>query len=331
MANKGNRGFADLIAGEGDRQASRLPPRTGILSGRENRLAALATGSSVTRVHELIDPARSRIWAGHNRDYGALSESACADLIESLRAQGRQEVPAIVRRVSDDPAHDYEVVCGARRHWSIAWLRTHDYPEFRFLVEPREMTDEEAFRVADLENRSRKDLSDYERATDYARAVERYYGGSQQRMAERLQVSRSWLSRYLELARLPLEVMAAFGTPHALGISHAAQLAPALKTVALRDRMSVRSKEVAAEQQARAGRAETPLSPAEVTRRLLDVSRPARKPAQCAEAKDAGGKVIARAERGRGGAITIVIPKPDAVNGSELMMGMMAMLEKLSP
>jgi len=137
MANKGNRGFADLIAGEGDRQASRLPPRTGILSGRENRLAALATGSSVTRVHELIDPARSRIWAGHNRDYGALSESACADLIESLRAQGRQEVPAIVRRVSDDPAHDYEVVCGARRHWSIAWLRTHDYPEFRFLVEPQ--------------------------------------------------------------------------------------------------------------------------------------------------------------------------------------------------
>ncbi len=331
MANKGNRGFADLIAGEGGRQSSRLPPRTGILSSRENRLAALATGSSITRVHELVDPVRCRIWAGHNRDYEALSELACADLIESLRAQGRQEVPAIVRRVSDDPVHDYEVVCGARRHWSVTWLRAHDYPAFRFLVEPREMTDEEAFRIADLENRSRKDLSDYERAADYAQAVERYYGGSQQRMAERLQVSRSWLSRYLELARLPPEVVAAYGNSHALGISHAARLAPALKTVALRDRMAVRSGEVVAEQQARAGRAEALLPPAEVTRRLLDVGRPARKPAQRAEAKDSAGHVIARAERSRGGAITIVIPKPDALDGSDLLIGVMAMLEKLSP
>ena len=82
-------------------------------------------------------------------------------------------------------------------------MRAHDQPDFRFLVEPRELTDEEAFRLADLENRSRRDLSDYERANDYARAVERYYGGSQQQMAERLEVSKSWLSRYLELAQLP--------------------------------------------------------------------------------------------------------------------------------
>ena len=96
-------------------------------------------------------------------------------------------------------------------------------PEFRFLIEPRELSDEEAFRLADLENRSRKDLSDYERAIDYARAIERYYDGSQQRMAERLEVSKSWLSRYLELARLPPEVIAAFGSPHVIGISHAAR------------------------------------------------------------------------------------------------------------
>lgn len=330
MANKGNRGFADLIAGEGGQQASRLPPRTGILAGRENRLASLAAGSSITRVHELVDPARCRIWAGHNRDYGALDEVACADLIESLRAQGRQEVAAIVRRVPGAGAHDFEVICGARRHWSVTWLRAHDYPDFRFLVEPREMTDEEAFRVSDLENRSRKDLSDYERAADYARAVERYYGGSQQRMAERLQVSRSWLSRYLELARLPGEVVAAYGSPHALGISHAARLAPALKTAALRERMSARGREVLADQQARAARTEPPLPPAEVTRRLLDVSRPARRPPQRAEARDTRGQVIARAERGRGGAITILIPKPGASAGSELMAGVKAVLDELA-
>jgi ParB family chromosome partitioning protein len=32
-------------------------------------------------------------------------------------------VPAVVRRLEGDPAYDYEVIAGTRRHWSIAWLR----------------------------------------------------------------------------------------------------------------------------------------------------------------------------------------------------------------
>ena len=145
---------------------NRLPPRTGILGvvGRTVSRSLPAVWLS-TRVQELVDPARCRIWQYHNRDYAALSVGNCADLIDSIKSQGRQEVPAIVRRIPDDPEHAFEVICGARRHWTISWLRAHDYPDLKFLVEPRELTDEEAFRVADLENRSRKDLSDYERAT----------------------------------------------------------------------------------------------------------------------------------------------------------------------
>lgn len=111
---QGNKGFANEVANAGAGRAeaaARLPPRTGILGARENRLAELAAGRMVSRVHELVDPARCRIWAGHNRDYAALNETVCADLIESFKAQGRQEVPAIVRRVTDDPSFDYEVVC----------------------------------------------------------------------------------------------------------------------------------------------------------------------------------------------------------------------------
>lgn len=332
MAAKGNRGFADLVAGgAGASSAPRLPPRTSILSSRENRLSALAAGSTITRVHELVDPARCRIWAGHNRDYAALNDVVCADLIESLRAQGRQEVPAVVRRVTDDAAHEYEVICGARRHWSVTWLRGHDYPEFRFLIEPRELSDEEAFRVADLENRSRKDLSDFERATDYARAVETYYGGSQQRMAERLQVTRSWLSRYLELAKLPPPVLAAYGNPHALGISHAARLAPLLRIPAAQARMAAVAEVLALEQQLRVSKGERHLPAAEVTKRLVAIPVQPKRPLQKAEAKDAKGRVIARAERSRGGTVTITIPRPDAIDGSELLTGLMAMLEQLSP
>lgn len=137
-------------------------------------------------------------------------------------------------RIDWPNSSDFEVICGARRHWTVSWLRAHGMPDLRFMIEPRELTDEEAFRISDLENRSRRDLSDYERAVDYARAMERYYDNSQQRMAERLQVTTSRLSRYLELARLPPFILEAFGSTPLIGISHAAKLAPLLRVPVMR-------------------------------------------------------------------------------------------------
>lgn len=202
----------------------------GVLGGRNNRLAELAAGTVVNSPQELVDPARCRIWERHNRDYAALSEERCRDLIESILAQGRQEVPAIVRRVSGDPDHDFEVICGARRHWTVAWLRANNHPEVRYLVEIRDLTDEQAFRISDLENRAREDLSDLERARDYLQALDLYYGGRQKDMARRLNQSEAWLSRYLDLARLPADLVAAFPDPFELKISHITTLKPLLKS-----------------------------------------------------------------------------------------------------
>jgi ParB family chromosome partitioning protein len=274
---------------------------------RENRLSQLAAGNSVTRFREQVDPARCRIWEGHNRDYAALNEETCADLIESFKAEGRQIFPAIVRRVEDDPARDLEVICGARRHWTVCWMRAHERPDFRYLVEPRELTDEEAFRFADLENRSRRDLSDYERARDYARAVDRYYGGSQQQMAERLEVSKSWLSRYLELARLPAEIVTAFASPHAIGISHAAILAPLLRHDDQRNRMIAQARRLAAERVDLVARSAPLPSPAGVMQRLTNTARAAivtRRAGSSREhiVRSSEGAIVARAQSvGRGG------------------------------
>ena len=164
----------------------------------------------------------------HNRRYDLLDETSCADLLESLRSQGEQEFPAIVRRVDDDPAFDYEVVSGARRHWSVSYLRNIEHREIRYLIEERELTDEQAFRLADVENWSRKDISDYERALDYRHAVETFYGGVAQRMAERLEVPRAWLSRFLDLGKLPADVVEAFGDIRLLRENHARELKPLL-------------------------------------------------------------------------------------------------------
>jgi ParB family transcriptional regulator, chromosome partitioning protein len=335
---QGNRGFAKGLTGTVPPPASgsRLPPRTGILGERENRLAELASGLSATRIHELIDPARCRIWDGHNRDYAALNAETCADLIESFKAEGRQNFPAIVRRVVGDPDHAYEVICGARRHWTVSWMRTHDHPEFKFLVEPRDLTDEEAFRLADLENRSRRDLSDYERASDYARAVERYYGGSQQRMADRLEVSKSWLSRYLELARLPADIIAAFGSSHVIGISHAATLAPSLRTPNQGERLIAEARRLGTEQTALAARGAPMIPPAAVLQRLIAAAREPALSRQSGSVKThavrtAEGNVIARGQRaGRGGGITISVPTPARHERAALLAAFEEILNQVS-
>lgn len=202
----------------------------GVLSNRNSTLSNLVSGSTTTVFQQKIDPARCRLWGGNGRDYSQLSEKACRDLIDSLLAQGRQEIPAIVRKVDGDPDHEFELIVGFRRHWSVSWLRAHDYPDFQFLVEVRDLSDEAAFRLADIENRARSDISDFERAQSYLDALKEHYENNQSRMAKRLEVSTSWLSRYLTLARLPNEVVHAFPSIDDLNFKVARDLAPLLKS-----------------------------------------------------------------------------------------------------
>lgn len=310
-----NRGFASnltsALAGPKEPAPARAAPSRDMIASRTNRLAELATGSSVPKTQYQVDPARCRMWAYHNRDYAALDFERCRDLIESIKAQGRQEVPAIVRRIQGDPDHDFEVICGARRHWSVNWLRENNYPNIRFLVEPRELTDEEAFRVADLENRAREDLTDFERARDYLRALDAYYGGKQKDMAERLNVTPSWLSRYLDLARLPAEIVAAFPRPHDLRIKHVTQLKPLMKPPARFELVEQRARELAG--QAKDGKV---LAPAEVIKQLAAAYRGPQKVRIAEKAgglhetiMDSAGKPIMtvhKPRRGEGVSITLI-------------------------
>lgn len=273
--SKKNSGFAaGLTAGidlsDEPAQQRRQGIAANVLTGRSNRLAELTSGAVVTRTHELVDPARCRMWAGHNREYSLLSEERCADLIESMKSQGRQEIPAVVRRVHSEPDFDFEVICGARRHWTISWLRSHNYPDFKFLVDVREIGDEEAFRLADIENRAREDLTDLERAKDYLRALDLYYDGRQRTMAERLKVSESWLTRYLDLARLPEELTRAFANPQDLGVRNAIALKALLKPEDRRARAFAAAGKLAEERQAGAA----PMSTVDTIKALGEAADP---------------------------------------------------------
>jgi ParB family chromosome partitioning protein len=100
---RGNRSFVQGLAGTlppAARAYGRVPA---CWTSAKTALADLATGTSVTRLQELVDPAQCRIWEAHHRDYAALNPDNCADLIDSLKAEGRQNFPAIVRRAQGDP------------------------------------------------------------------------------------------------------------------------------------------------------------------------------------------------------------------------------------
>tara|TARA_R110002020_G_scaffold77450_2_gene195452 strand:- start:124 stop:1086 length:963 start_codon:yes stop_codon:yes gene_type:complete len=244
--------FDDVLKGIGAAAPARDRSGARFLK-RSTTMAEQASGQRQEKVLRLVDPASCVMWAGHNRAYEALSYENCKELIDGILSQGQQEFPAIVRRLPAGQVADYEVICGARRHFAISWLRANNYPKFQYLIEERELTDEEAFRLADIENRDREDISDLERARDYARAVAEYYGGKQSLMAERLQVSQGWLSRYLQLARLDPRIVSAFPSVRDVKELHARQLKPLLADAPGREAILAEADRLAAEQSAGQG------------------------------------------------------------------------------
>ncbi|EGD60869.1 parB-like partition protein [Novosphingobium nitrogenifigens DSM 19370] len=247
--------------------AERVRPTT--LLARESALARVASGQVRQVTQLLLDPDRVRVWQGNARSYAHLTEANCRELIDAILAEGGQKVPAVVRRVEGDPDHDYEVIAGTRRHWSIRWLRANSYPDMMFVAQVAQLDDEAAFRLADIENRARKDVSDLERARNYAAALKDHYGNHMTRMAERLKLSKGWLSKMLRVAALPEAVIAAFAGPGDIQLKPGYALAQALDDKAASPAILKEARVLAREQEAARARGTSPVAASDVLRRLL--------------------------------------------------------------
>ena len=314
----GNKGFASSIV---DLVQADDTPETDagdkILASRSSTLSRLATGKVVTDRTEFVDPARCRPWRLHNRDLDKLNEHNCAELIEAFKSAGRQRIPAIVRRIRDNPDYDYEIIAGVRRWWTTKWLREHHHPEFDYLVTIQNMTDEEAFRIADLENRARKDISPMERAQDYLRAIDEFYDGSQDAMAERLNISKSWLSRLLDVGRLPVEIVDAYPDSHDISVEMAKKVAPLAKDRSSAPRLFRESEQIRTEREA--GRK---IDAHETTRRLVAaaVARNAKARSEKGELSSNTGKPMLRYSKAlRGGGMDIKILPNSKASNQELL------------
>lgn len=186
-----------------------------------------------------VDPVRCRLWQHHNRAYSLLNAERCADLISGFRTVGRQERPAIVRTLHEDArvgqdgvAHDFEIISGARRHWTVSWLRAQGElnakgePYLLMILVRDGLDTRAAFELSDAENRGQRDISDYERAREYKWALDHLYGGNISRMSEAIRIDRSNLSRILGLCDMPEDLVRAYPSILEIRTSHWRQLTP---------------------------------------------------------------------------------------------------------
>lgn len=315
---KGNKGFGSMFTEglDNDDELDSVSPSEGIMASRSQTLARIATGKTVADRTEWVDPAKCRPWRLHNRDLDHLTEETCRDLIDSFLSAKKQRIPAIVRRLKDDPEYDFEIVAGVRRWWTVTWLRAHHHPEFEYLVTIQNVTDEEAFRVSDVENRSRKDISDWERAKEYTRALGEFYENSQTQMAEHLNLSKSWLSRLLDVARLPNEIVTAFCDTHDITVRVARDIKPLTNEPKALARMRDEALRIAHERSANGLR----LSGPEIAKLLVRATvEKEKKTAGDQEVTGRGGKTILRYSKARGGGVTIKIPAKSPASHAELL------------
>jgi ParB family chromosome partitioning protein len=323
--NKGNKGFGSMFT-EGlddEENLDKSTPAEGIMASRSQTLARIATGKSVADRTEWVDPAKCRPWRMHNRDLDHLTEESCRDLIDSFLSAKKQRIPAIVRRLKGDPEYDFEIIAGVRRWWTVKWLRAHHHPEFDYLVTIQSVTDEEAFRVSDVENRSRKDISDWERAKEYTVALAEFYENSQSQMAEHLNLSKSWLSRLLDVARLPDEVVWAFADTHDITVRVARDIKPLTGDAKALAKMREEAERIAEERETSGAK----LSGPEVAKRLVKATvAPSTKGAGEKEITGRGGKVILRYTKARGGGLTIKVPPKTGASPSELLKAIESLL-----
>jgi ParB family chromosome partitioning protein len=151
-------------------------------------------------------------------------------LKESIRANG-QDTPVRVRPAAPGAATEYELVEGHRRHAAILELHVESEGGFQILAR----LDAKAADSRDLvlkmyrENAERADLSAYETGHMFQSWLDAKLFGQQIALANAIGVSEQVVSRCLNIASLPQEILQAFGDPRVIAQRWSESLAALLK------------------------------------------------------------------------------------------------------
>ena len=173
-----------------------------------------------------LDPKSCSVFNLNGREQGPFNLAKHKRLIENIREHG-QQVPVIVRRSSI--AGKFQLIAGTRRLRAVEYLNATERKDRQLLAEVRELSDQEAWILAQAENSERTDISTLERARNWKSALHRLFDGNQTKFANSLGVHKSLVSRMLSLANLPEEIIALVANPDTLNVHFAEQLTPRLK------------------------------------------------------------------------------------------------------
>lgn len=272
-----------------------------------------------------LKPAECSVWPGNARDYALLTEDRVRSLIDSIQAENGNRIPVVVRRTPQAELQ-YELVIGTRRHWAISWLNAHHYPEIELVAIIEDLDDEAAFRLADIENREREDISDLERGWNYKAAVDAYYAGVQTKMADRVKLSKSTLARYIGLTEIPHTIVSAFNSPMDLQVRHGDKLLPALRTPSLRSKMEEAAKVIATEQSFRQSGDEEPISGSEVVARLVAATTTTRTGRSQKALIEIKGAPIGQVDRDQTRGLTITL-NPTEASAEDILSALRPLIE----
>lgn len=137
---------------------------------------------------ELINP-------NPNQPRRTFTDEALDELAASIREKGI--IQPLILRPSPQNEGSYEIVAGERRWRAAQKARLHEVPAI-----VRDLDDTEVLEIAIIENIQRADLNAIEEAAGYRQLMDRF-GHTQDRLAEALSKSRSYIANLLRLLTLP--------------------------------------------------------------------------------------------------------------------------------
>jgi ParB family transcriptional regulator, chromosome partitioning protein len=143
----------------------------------------------------LVDPKRVRPWKYHNRTAAWYTRDRCQDLVDSIAKDGQQE-PAVARRLSGDPAFDYELVYGMRRRYACEYLNT------KLKLRVIEADDARAAVLMHIENADRQDITAMERALSFQAQLEAKLFPTQEALSDAIGLSKQQVAKLVKAAGL---------------------------------------------------------------------------------------------------------------------------------
>lgn len=160
-----------------------------------------------------LDPNRVRRSKFANRNPLAFDDPDFHRDLATIKSRNGNEIPAKVRPVSDDPAYDYEVVYGHRRHHATKLAGTP------FYAQVEKLTDAELVELMHIENQ-RVNLSAFEEGAQFHQWLDEGLYESPTKLAQDIGESKSFVSQRMAIHQiLPEIVFKALRDPRRLGIT----------------------------------------------------------------------------------------------------------------